>query len=168
MRPGKRPPFQARVATDAAGNSATATRAFEIVADSTKPVMAISNPLAGATIPASSFNTNTVRGTATDNLAVASVAVKLYRTRSGVKEFWDGTDFVTASTAAPVTLTGAGSASASWVLSSAPTAADLDAGTYTLYATATDTSGNVSAVIVRNFSVSTTTSILSGGSFKTF
>lgn len=141
------------VAKDTAGNSATVTRSFSIVTDATPPTAGFTSPGVNGHVSISAFDANTVRGTASDNLAVASVSLKLFRTRSGVKEFWNGTAFVTTSVAAPLNATGLGTANVTWNLSPAPSASSLDAGAYSAQISAKDAAGNTSTIVTRNFTI---------------
>jgi hypothetical protein len=141
------------VVKDASGNSVTVTRPFSIVVDNTLPTVSFVSPAANQHVAIGAFNANTVQGTAADNLAVASISVKLYRTRNGVKEYWNGAAFGSASVAAPITTTGLNTGSATWNLNPAPGASALDGGTYSAQVSAKDTAGNTSAVVTRNFVV---------------
>jgi hypothetical protein len=136
------------VATDIYGNSATATRPFSIVGESVKPVVSIASPTASVTVDGSKVGSSTFKGTATDNVQVAAITAKLYRTRGGVKQYFDGTSFGTTSVAAPLAITGLNTASTSWTLSPLPAKTVLDTGVYGLMVQATDEAGNIGSASV--------------------
>lgn len=111
------------------------------VADSSAPTVSISSPTSGQTMALSAFGANTIAGSATDDVGVVSVAIKLYRTRNGVNEVWNGTAFTSTVTTVPAELSGSGT-SLTWKLGQkAPTATQLDAGSYQVIVYARDASG---------------------------
>lgn len=140
-------------ATDSSGNTGVDSVMFIVLLDLTKPVATVANPLTNAKVLADTFDNTTVHGTATDNDKVGQIKVKFSRSRAGVKYYWTGSAWTTASTLAPIAVTGLGTASATWSLNPAPGLSDLDAGTYSVNVTAIDPSGNASASVTRNFTV---------------
>jgi hypothetical protein len=138
-------------ANDAAGKSSISTRInFTLFApDTEKPVVAITAPTQSQKLATTAFISGAVKGTATDNVGVTGVTVKLYRNRGGVNQFWNGTNFGT--TSALVTATRSGT---TWTLTNMPPQAQLDSGTYSLVAYATDAQGNSGVSAVRSFTMS--------------
>jgi hypothetical protein len=137
-------------ATDAAGNTNYARSAFTLVApDTQKPVVAVTTPTMNQKLATTAFVSGAVTGTATDNVGVSSVKVKLYRKRNNINQFWDGAAFVTTSTVVSAELTGS-----NWSLSNVPGQELLDNGLYSLVAYAYDAAGNVGASTVVNFTLS--------------
>lgn len=155
---------------DTSGNTTLSTVNFNIVSDATPPVVTIASPTANQKIKIADFKPATISGSATDvGGTVSSISVKLYRTISGVKSFWNGTEWTSASVAAPVNAPDLGTASTTWTLSSAPTSLDLVAGSYSIQASAKDSSGNTSTLATRNFVIEAPVATLkaspSGNSF---
>lgn len=114
----------------------------DVIEDSQAPAVVISTPTANQPVLLSSFNSTTVKGTASDNVGVTSVAIKFYRTRNGANEFWNGTSFGPTSSTVPATLSGTAT-SRTWKWDTQlPTVSQLDIGAYNLWAYATDAAGH--------------------------
>jgi predicted outer membrane repeat protein len=136
-------------ARDASGKQGDAAERTFIV-DVTKPLIATVFPAQNATIAISSFNT--ITGTASDSGGVSLVQIKLFRTRNGVRTYWNGKAFVTTETALNVILASSGATATNWkftVLGSLRAA--LDNGPYTIYALAKDKAGNQGDAVGRTF-----------------
>lgn len=156
------------IATDAAGNYGVARVSFTLGTDFTAPTVSISTPAANQKININSFGSGSVTGGASDNIGVDAVKVRLQRKRGSTTEYWNGTAFVLSAAAADADVTTQGGTTVSWTLTNAPTLTDLDAGTYTVYAIASDAVGNTKTSTGRSFTITTTsssaTSINSNGS----
>jgi hypothetical protein len=125
-------------AYDEAGNRAISDPvSFSLIEDSTPPTVFISIPYNNQRVQISNFISFGVKGFVTDNVGVASVKLKLSRTRNGVKQFWNGTAFTTAPIYTDATLNGS-----VWELTPMPTAEQLDEGVYEAVAFAYDARGN--------------------------
>lgn len=145
-------------AKDASNNSVLVTRPFTLASDSTKPVAFIDTPGANQHVLDSNFTAATITGHATDNIAVASVSVKLYRTVGGVKQFWNGTAWTTSSVSVDALLSGPVT-NRSWMLDDVPSGADLTPGVYSIQAGAKDTANNSATFVTRNFYIDGTSGI---------
>lgn len=142
--------FQA-IAKDAAGNQTITTVPFRISEDTEKPVLSINTPKANQHFQASAVEAYTVSGKATDNVAVSTVFVKLYRTVGGVKEFWNGSAFTGASVSLQASVTGGDLTNRSWNLAIIADASLFIPGTYNVRVGATDSAGNVATLQTRTF-----------------
>jgi hypothetical protein len=100
------------------------------------------------------FIAGAVKGTATDNVGVSRVKVKLYRKRLNsnnvaANEFWNGTAFVATSTLVSATYN-----NGTWSLDNMPPQNLLDSGVYSVVAYGYDVTGNVGASTIINFNLS--------------
>lgn len=140
-------------ARDNVGNlGATVSRSFTLVSDTVKPTIVLTTPTVNQVLPITGFAS--ITGSATDNMAVAQVSVKLYRSRGGVNQFWNGSSFITTSTTVTATLATPGSPSTNWSYGvSAALKAALDEGTYSLQVTSRDAAGNSSSAVSRSFTL---------------
>lgn len=112
--------------------------------DTEIPVITITAPPRNQKVLISDFINGAIHGSATDNVGVASVDVKLYRNRGSGNEIWDGKNFSTTpaqkTLAATMTPTSGG---VDWSDDTMPSSGQLDAGVYTVYAYAHDAAGNI-------------------------
>jgi ELWxxDGT repeat protein len=132
-------------------NSSTATTTVT-VPDDVKPQVTVSTPTNAQTLSFNAFNS--ITGSATDNVGVDQVFIKLFRTRNNVRTYWDGTSFGSAQVLVPATVASNGATSTSWSFAVTPALkAALDDGAYTAYAYAQDTAGNLSTAFTRNFNL---------------
>lgn len=140
---------------DAAGNlSSAVSRAFNISSDNTAPSVVISTPAANASLPLSSFGAGTLKGTASDAGGVSQVLVKLFRTRNGVTQYWNGTAFGPTAVLLPITVASPGSTNTNWSWNTqVPSASQLDAGGYVAFVYGRDTVGNLSLAVSRAFNL---------------
>jgi Bacterial Ig domain len=97
------------------------------------PTVAVSAPVANAVVS----KPVPISGTATDNVAVSSVALSIYRSVAG-GQYWNGSAWQATFTRVSATVTGAGTSSATWSYSFVPPDA---AGTFAVSAVAFDSSG---------------------------
>jgi hypothetical protein len=142
---------------DTSGNSATATCNFVLRDEITPPSLSIATPGVNQSLRATALTTVGIKGNVTDASGVASVNVKLYRTLpGGVKEYWNGASFGSASVSVPGDISNL----PSWSLATMPTAGQLTPGAYGLSVTAVDTLGNTSSPATRNFTISGSSSAL--------
>lgn len=153
-------------ATDAAGHISQTRRSFTLLdPDTQKPSVYISIPQPNQKLLISSVAGGTINGDAGDNVGVVSVRIKLYRSRGGVNQVWNGSTFsATPTTVSADLLQGPGVVY--WYLKSqAPPATQLDNGIYIVEAYATDSSGNTGAAR-QTFTVlqSASVNVLSWGS----
>jgi hypothetical protein len=125
------------LATDAAGNTSSASTTFSI--DNTAPTVAITFPVNGSTYTANTYNTGCatsgVCGTSSDAVTVSSVKVSILQVSAG--KSYNGSNW-TSST--EVQLTATGTTNWSYAIASSVYPAD---GSYTVKAYATDSAGNV-------------------------
>jgi hypothetical protein len=140
---------------DAASHLSNASgRQFTLFSDDVKPVPAISTPAQKQTLSINAFKS--ITGSATDNVGVTQVQLKLFRTREGVVEYWNGTSFSTEATLLPATLASPGSTRTNWTYTVSPALKEaLQVGSYLVYAYAKDAQGNQSSAASRNFFLST-------------
>jgi hypothetical protein len=128
------------LATDAAGNTSSASTTFSI--DNTAPTVAITFPVNGSTYSASTYNagcaTSGLCGTSSDAVAVSSVKVSILQVSAA--KYYNGSAW-TSTTEAQLTATG----TTSWSYALASSAYPAD-GSYTVKAYATDSAGNVATV----------------------
>ena len=127
------------VATDAAGNTSSASTTFSI--DNTAPAVAITFPVNGSTYGASAYNagcaTSGLCGTSSDAVAVSSVKVSILQVSAA--KYYNGSTWTSTT---ETQLTAAGTTSWSYALASSAYPAD---GSYTVKAYATDSAGNVTS-----------------------
>lgn len=135
----------------AAGNMTSVTVPFRISEDTVKPVVTINTPKANQHLQASAVNANTISGKVTDNINAAAVTVKLYLTVGGVKEFWNGSSFGSASVFLAADLSGSDPTNQTWKFSNLPDVSLLAPGTYSLQVGAKDAAGNSATLVSRNF-----------------
>jgi hypothetical protein len=129
------------------GGSTSSASDF-VVPEAIAPLVSISTPTVNQKFTIDEFTASRITGTASDNVALAGVTLRLYRHRNGVNYVWNGTNFVavppaTATTHA-TTLTSTSATAGTWSFNTPlPTASDLDLGLYIAQAYATDSVGNV-------------------------
>ena len=130
--------------------------AFEVVVtpDSIVPVLSFLKPVVGSVTPLSTFGTTSITGTATDNVGVSQVWVRLSRVRGSVTQYWNGREFGAAKVYVLVPLEFAGAKQVGWRWKAMlPTPTDLDAGIYVIEAFARDLAGNPSTTQRRSFTL---------------
>lgn len=136
--------------TDVAGNTSAASLGLTVIVDTTTPSSVNTVPAASSFYNNTTWTaacTSTVCGTATDNNAVASVAVSV---RQGTGNYWNGTSFGSAS---EVLTTAAGTAS--WTRAFLATSFPAE-GAYTARSVATDVAGNSSSGSSTTFTIDRT------------
>jgi predicted outer membrane repeat protein len=118
--------------------------------DTTNPTVSISTPSVNQVVSGTPV---TISGVATDNVAVTSVRVAIYRSVAG-GQYWNGTAWQPANTSVAATLlSGSGSQSTSWTYTfNAP-----PGGVFGVAALAYDAANNYSIAPYQNFSISDTT-----------
>jgi hypothetical protein len=125
------------LATDAAGNTSSASTTFSI--DNTAPAVAITFPVNGSTYTANAYNTGCATsglcGTSSDAVTVSSVKVSILQVSTA--KYYNGSNW-TSST--ETQLTAAGTTNWSYAIASSVYPAD---GSFTVKAYATDSAGNV-------------------------
>ncbi|KKK51346.1 hypothetical protein LCGC14_3115870, partial [marine sediment metagenome] len=122
--------------TDGAGNPGAPYSWSFTVLDSSEPDASFIEPSDGSTITTSSFNIN---GMATDAIGVSTVTISITRDSDGFT--WDGSGFTAPATTVTSTLGTPDGTSTSWSYIWSPTPS-VNGDTYTIVATASDTSGN--------------------------
>lgn len=118
-----------------------------------QPKVTVTSPFGGQVISAPTWSS--ISGTAEDKVGVAQVQFKLFRTRSGVKTYWNGNSFGKEPVQLNAPLASLGSTKTTWSYSIPwQLTAALDSGAYTIYAYATNTSGITTPAFGRNFTIS--------------
>jgi hypothetical protein len=141
-------------AVDKAGNSASVSNAFRVIADLAPPTITITTPQNGATATGLPSVSGTVSDTATANSSgVAKVLVLLYRADGFAEkfEYWNGStwgrrEYITASVNATT-------APARWSISPLPSGTNLTRGAYFIKAFAYDRAGNQSLPAYSSFMI---------------
>lgn len=147
-------------AVDVAGNkSATLVRPFTLGTDFLAPSVSITAPTQSQRIALNAFGMGTINGTASDNLGVTNVKIKLQRKRGTVTTYWNGTTFTTSTATVDATVKSVGGTNVTWILANSPTVAQgLDTGAYILYASAYDAAGNTKTTASRSFTIASSAS----------
>ncbi|RYX81642.1 hypothetical protein EON83_23260 [bacterium] len=137
------------IAYDKAGNGTQST--FAVKVDNTVPYVAIVSPITNSVSQALAA----IYGVASDETGVSGVKVSLQRKRNNVTYYWNGNAFTTNPATINANITAQGNTYLNWdCTGKLPKAADLDAGQYTVYASAYDAVGNTQTSSGRSFALS--------------